>query len=175
MPRTDRSHTSVVGLADPGSVAPGTTRAGHDDRQQVVELLQRHYVAGRLDATELETRVEQALAATSLGDLDRLLVDLPPEAAAPRHATASHQESRPNGHTAWSGHCGWPIGSQAGGERSFRAHAISYIGVMALLVAIWLLTNPGGYFWPIWPMLGWGIGLASHGLSARTTSLPSSR
>ena len=22
-----------------------------------------------------------------------------------------------------------------------------------------------GYFWPIWPMLGWGIGLASHGLA----------
>jgi hypothetical protein len=38
--------------------------------------------------------------------------------------------------------------------------------VMAFLVVIWLLTSPGGYFWPIWPMLGWGIGLASHGLAS---------
>jgi hypothetical protein len=36
---------------------------------------------------------------------------------------------------------------------------------MALLVTIWLLTTPGGYFWPVWPMLGWGFGLASHGLA----------
>lgn len=38
---------------------------------------------------------------------------------------------------------------------------------MALLVTIWLLTTSSGYFWPVWPMLGWGIGLASHGLAAR--------
>jgi len=24
-----------------------------------------------------------------------------------------------------------------------------------------------GYFWPIWLMLGWGIGLAAHGLATR--------
>ena len=23
----------------------------------------------------------------------------------------------------------------------------------------------GHYFWPIWPMLGWGIGLGAHGAS----------
>ena len=33
--------------------------------------------------------------------------------------------------------------------------------VMALLVAIWALTGMG-YFWPIWPALGWGIGIVSH-------------
>ena len=32
---------------------------------------------------------------------------------------------------------------------------------MALLVVIWALTG-AGYFWPIWPMLGWGIGVLSH-------------
>ena len=53
------------------------------------------------------------------------------------------------------------------GEKSFQAHATSYLLVMALLVTIWLLTTPGGYFWPIWPALGWGIGLASHGLATR--------
>lgn len=50
-------------------------------------------------------------------------------------------------------------------KQGFRAHATSYVLVMALLVMIWLMTSPGGYFWPMWPMLGWGIGLASHGLA----------
>jgi hypothetical protein len=31
---------------------------------------------------------------------------------------------------------------------------------MALLLGIWALTGMG-YFWPIWPMMGWGIGLAA--------------
>jgi uncharacterized protein DUF1707/2TM domain-containing protein len=30
-----------------------------------------------------------------------------------------------------------------------------YIGVSLMLVAIWALTGMG-YFWPIWPILGWG-------------------
>jgi hypothetical protein len=28
-----------------------------------------------------------------------------------------------------------------------------------LLVAIWALTG-AGYFWPVWPILGWGLCLA---------------
>jgi hypothetical protein len=43
---------------------------------------------------------------------------------------------------------------------------MSYLMVMGLLIAIWLLTSPGHYFWPVWPMLGWGIGLASHAIAA---------
>jgi hypothetical protein len=39
-----------------------------------------------------------------------------------------------------------------------RTHERTYVAVMALLVAIWALTGMG-YFWPIWPMLGWGIGV----------------
>ena len=32
---------------------------------------------------------------------------------------------------------------------------------MALLWTIWLVTG-AGYPWPIWPMLGWGVGVAGH-------------
>ncbi len=46
-------------------------------------------------------------------------------------------------------------------RQDFREHLRSYLMVMALLVAIWALTG-AGYFWPIWPILGWGIGVASH-------------
>jgi hypothetical protein len=37
----------------------------------------------------------------------------------------------------------------------------TYLAVMALLWLIWLATG-AGYPWPVWPMLGWGIGVAGH-------------
>jgi 2TM domain len=37
----------------------------------------------------------------------------------------------------------------------------TYLAVMALLWLIWLVTG-ANYPWPIWPMLGWGIGVAGH-------------
>lgn len=44
----------------------------------------------------------------------------------------------------------------------FRAHLIAYLLVNAGLVAINLYQTPGGYFWAIWPIIGWGLGLAAH-------------
>jgi hypothetical protein len=43
-------------------------------------------------------------------------------------------------------------------KRDFQAHLITYVSVNALLVAIWAVTS-AGFFWPIFPILGWGIGL----------------
>jgi hypothetical protein len=48
---------------------------------------------------------------------------------------------------------------------SLRHHARSFVLVNALLVVLWLIDG-AGYFWPAWPMFGWGIGLASHALGA---------
>lgn len=44
-------------------------------------------------------------------------------------------------------------------RREFRNHVAIYLIVNALLVVIWAATG-AGYFWPIWPMAGWGIGVA---------------
>lgn len=51
-------------------------------------------------------------------------------------------------------------------KQEFRAHLTSYVVVNAFLVALWAVTGRG-YFWPIWPILGWGIGLTFHALSLR--------
>jgi hypothetical protein len=48
-------------------------------------------------------------------------------------------------------------------KRGFRVHLAVYVAVNALLVLIWALTS-AAYFWPVWPMLGWGIGVVSHGV-----------
>ena len=47
----------------------------------------------------------------------------------------------------------------------FRWHALIYTFVNAGLVAIWFLTGEG-FPWPIFPIVFWGIGLASHYMSA---------
>ena len=45
-------------------------------------------------------------------------------------------------------------------------HLRAYLVVMVALVAIWALTG-AGYFWPVWPALGWGIGLVPQILGAQ--------
>lgn len=54
---------------------------------------------------------------------------------------------------------------------AFKQHAATYVIVNALFVGIWFVTNGGrpdslASFWPVWPLLGWGIGLAFHGFNA---------
>ena len=49
-------------------------------------------------------------------------------------------------------------------KRGFRVHLVVYLAVNALLVLIWAITS-ATFFWPVWPILGWGIGVAAHGVS----------
>jgi hypothetical protein len=44
-------------------------------------------------------------------------------------------------------------------KRDFRSHVFAYLLVNAGLVVIWAVTG-AGFFWPIFPILGWGIGVA---------------
>jgi 2TM domain len=45
-------------------------------------------------------------------------------------------------------------------KRDLQAHVLAYVTVNLLINVIWLLTTPGGFYWPVFPLLGWGIGLA---------------
>ena len=47
-------------------------------------------------------------------------------------------------------------------RRDFFAHLLVYVLVNAFFVAIWALTNPDGFFWPIFPMAAWGIGVVMN-------------
>jgi hypothetical protein len=44
-------------------------------------------------------------------------------------------------------------------KRDFRSHVVAYVLVNALLVGIWAATG-ADFFWPVFPIAGWGIGLA---------------
>jgi hypothetical protein len=45
-------------------------------------------------------------------------------------------------------------------KRDLQGHVLAYVMVNLLLNGIWLITMPGGFYWPVIPLLGWGIGLA---------------
>ncbi len=48
-------------------------------------------------------------------------------------------------------------------KRDFKSHLVVYLGVNALLVGIWAVTKGDDtIFWPIFPILGWGIGVAAN-------------
>jgi hypothetical protein len=48
-------------------------------------------------------------------------------------------------------------------KMALLSHIGSYVIVNGFLVLIWALTGADtGNFWPVWVMLGWGIGLAFH-------------
>lgn len=45
---------------------------------------------------------------------------------------------------------------------AFQAHSTTFVIINTMLVAIWAITSFGGYFWPVWPILGWGVAVAFH-------------
>ncbi len=50
-------------------------------------------------------------------------------------------------------------------QRDFKISLLAYIVVNAFLVVIWVLGD-GGSFWPIWPILGWGIAVVFQAWNA---------
>ena len=125
-------------VAERGASVERNLRASDADRERVARSLSDHGAAGRLTTEELEERLARALEARTLGDLEDLMADLPVERGS--HRVEARREAA---------------------RRGFREHLRTYLMVMVLLVTIWALTGMG-YFWPVWPMVGWGIGLWSH-------------
>jgi hypothetical protein len=55
-------------------------------------------------------------------------------------------------------------------RRSVHIHLAGYAAMVVIVLSVWLavgLTAGAWYFWPIWPILGAGIGLVSHAIPVR--------
>jgi hypothetical protein len=122
---------------------PHDVLASDPEREAVAEALRAHAVAGRLDAEELEQRLELAYAARRRADLLPLLADLPRPAAPP--------PPRP---------------------RTLPSVPVVPL-VMVLLVAIWALTGAGYFWpiWPIGAMLLSSLKHRGYARSRRRYSL----
>jgi hypothetical protein len=51
-------------------------------------------------------------------------------------------------------------------RRDFWPHLLVYVMVNTLFVAVWVMTGSDAFFWPIFPIAGWGIGIAMHAWDA---------
>lgn len=138
--------------------------ASDAEREAAIRELTQHCGDGRLTLDELEERVAEAYAATTRDELRHALRELPatprtlivppPERAnPPSPAVRTHSPMKST--TA-------DIDKRRAGEVALKAHLYTYLSVIGFLVAIWFLTSPFGYFWPIWPAVAWGVGLSVH-------------
>jgi hypothetical protein len=139
-------------------------RASDADRDRVVSLLREHHAEGRLTAEEFHQRLDRALEARTLGELDELLADLPgidlyrlpaagirpvPPGAGPRRPGRSGAERR-------------------GGEPAIPRRAgawTAWATVSVLLFAIWasfgVLSGDAAWFpWFLVVVVPWAIALA---------------
>jgi len=44
---------------------------------------------------------------------------------------------------------------------SFKIHLAVYVPVNLMFIGIWA-AGGGGYFWPVWSILGWGVAVSCH-------------
>ncbi len=72
----------MTGPHDRAAASRDGLRAGHADREQVIETLKIAFVHGRLTRDELDARAGQALTARTCADLAALTADIPPAPAA---------------------------------------------------------------------------------------------
>jgi Domain of unknown function (DUF1707)/2TM domain len=111
-------------------------RVSDADRDRAITKLGEHAAAGRLSPDELEERGDRALSAQTNGDIAALFADLP------RSSSPARSRGRRR-------------------DTGSRAHLIAFVAVNLMFIVIWA-TSGFGYFWPIWPLMGWGIGLSCH-------------
>ena len=101
---------------------------------------------GYLAMDEYETRLQATFAAHTTAELRQLVADLPLDAAPPQRSAA------PGGATS------------ARPAAACRSTWPAYLAMVVIVLTVWLavgLTAGAWYFWPIWPILGAGIGAAS--------------
>lgn len=128
-----------------------TPRAGDRDREKAAARLGQALAQGYLQLDEYDERVRAVFETRSTGELSQLLADLPLERI--RRADPRRRAAR-----------------IAAARRGVRMHLAAYIAMTLIVLTVWAAvaaTTGETYFWPIWPILGAGIGLVSHALGIR--------
>lgn len=112
-------------------------RVSYADRQAMIARLNAAFAEGRLTGAELEDRTMAAGRARTAGELAAVARDLPPVGSSLTPATG----------TSGSLAATWD------GLARYRVLLIAPI----ICTIIYAVTDPGGYFWPVWVWLGCSI------------------
>ncbi|OBJ92550.1 hypothetical protein A5638_29235 [Mycolicibacterium fortuitum] len=135
-------------MADTAVPTVETARAGDRERERTADVLGRALTQGYLTMSEYEDRVQSTFQAQTAAELRQLVADLPV------HRLRRHDPRR-------------RAAQQRAARLSVRIHLAGYLAGCVLMLGIWLAVGVGGggwYFWPVWPIMGWGIGVASHAI-----------
>jgi hypothetical protein len=126
-------------------------RAGDRDRERTATQLGQALAEGYLAMDEYESRLQAAFAAHNTAELHQLVADLP-LARLYRH-DPQRQAAR-----------------RRAARLGVQIHLAGYLAMVFIVLTVWLavgLTAGAWYFWPIWPILGAGIGLIAHAIPVR--------
>lgn len=65
-----------------------------------------------------------------------------------------------------------PLWKQAERRAAFKRNLASYIIINLFLIGVWYISsrNHNVHFWPIWPILGWGLGVVMQYLGVYHTN-----
>ena len=128
-----------------------TVRAGDRERQATADVLGQALAQGYLDMSEYESRLQAVYDTYVTPDLRRLTSDLPLDEL--RRNDPRRQAAR-----------------RAAARRGIHIHLAAYLAMVVIVLTVWLavgLTAGAWYFWPVWPILGAGIGVLAHALPIR--------
>jgi hypothetical protein len=129
-------------------------RAGDRERGTTANQLGSALAQGYIAMGEYETRLQAAFAAPTTAELRGLVADLP--LAQLRRNDPRRREAR-----------------RAAARRGVQIHLAGYLAMVVIVLTVWLvvgLTAGAWYFWPVWPILGAGIGVLGHALPVRFTT-----
>jgi hypothetical protein len=104
-------------------------RVADADREQAVDELREHALAGRLTAEELEDRIGGAYRAMTRADLDQLKVDLPVSSTTVARALTKRKSQLRR-----------RLAQEAGGSATLSA----------ICSGAWVAAGAHGAFWPGW-------------------------
>lgn len=126
-------------------------RVGDAERRDVTDQLSEHFAAGRLNHSEFTERTADALGARTRGELEIVLDDLPPllSSSTPEPSMARSPE---------------PVDPRTSPRAQWRRSKLyTWAAFAVFFTLLWVLTG-AGYFWPVWPILGWGVAVVASGI-----------
>ncbi|MFI5506792.1 DUF1707 domain-containing protein [Mycobacterium sp. NPDC051804] len=130
--------------------------AGDRERNRTANQLGQALAQGYFGLDDYERRLQATFAAHTTDELHELVADLPIDRIRRNDPTRAQARRK----AAW---------------RGVQIHLAGYLAMVLIVLTVWLvvgLTAGAWYFWPIWPILGAGIGVIGHAVPIRFAMMP---